>query len=56
MPKIFIEFSDQFGHWRQYTTKHNERDAYRVASSRAQSTGKRHRLIDENGNLLDIFS
>ena len=26
-----------------------------VASNRARSTGKRHRLVDDNGNLLDLI-
>jgi len=54
--KIFIQYQDQFGHWKQYTTKHNERDAFRTAQSRATSTGKRHRLIDESGSLLDLLN
>ena len=52
--KVFVQYQDQFGHWRPYQTKHNERDALRTAQSRAKSTGKRYRLIDENGNLLDL--
>jgi len=54
MAKIFIEYQDQFGHWRQYTTKHNERDAYRVASARSRQTGNRHRIVDEGRRILDI--
>jgi len=53
--KINIEYQDQFGYWKHYQTKHNEADAYRTAQSRANSTGKRHRLIDENRNILDII-
>ena len=53
--KIFIEEQRQFGNWVQYTTKHNEADAYRVASRRASSTGKRIRLVDETGSLIDIL-
>jgi hypothetical protein len=52
---INIEWQDQFGYWRHYQTKQNQADAYRVASRRASSTGKRHRLIDERGNLLDLL-
>ncbi len=52
--KIFVQYQDQFGHWRQYTTKQNERDAFRVASNRASSTGKRHRLVSYDGQLLDL--
>jgi len=54
MAKIFIEYQDQFGFWKQFQTKHNERDAYRVASARAQQTGKRHRIVDEDRRILDI--
>ena len=52
--RVEIEFLDQFHRWHHYVTKHNERDAYRVAKSRASSTGKRHRLISGNGDLLDL--
>lgn len=52
--KIFIEYQDQFSRWRQYTTKNNEADAFRVASRQARSTGKRHRLVDDSGRLLDL--
>jgi hypothetical protein len=54
--KVFIQYQDQFGHWRQYQTKHNEADAFRVAQNRASRTGKRHRLVDEQGNLLDLLT
>tara|TARA_B100001996_G_scaffold227237_1_gene175018 strand:- start:119 stop:283 length:165 start_codon:yes stop_codon:yes gene_type:complete len=53
--KIFIEEQRQFGNWVQFSTKHNEADAYRVASRRASSTGKRMRLIDETGRVVDIL-
>lgn len=52
--KIHIEYQNQFGKWNNYQTKHNEADAYRVAKSRAKSTGKRHRLVDNSGSLLDL--
>ena len=54
MAKIYIEYQDQFGHWKQYQTKNNERDAYRTANTRAQQTGKRHRIVDEDRRVLDI--
>lgn len=54
MAKIYIEYQDKFGHWRQYQTKNNERDAYRTANARAQQTGKRHRIVDEDRRVLDI--
>jgi hypothetical protein len=52
---INIEWQDQFGYWRHYQTKHNQADAYRVAKRRSQSTGKRHRLVDDGGRLLDVL-
>ncbi len=55
MPRIEIEYQDQFGRWHHYQTKHNEADAYRTAKNRAMSTGKRHRLTDERGALLDFI-
>ena len=39
-----------------YTTKHNEADTFRVMKRGAEATGKRHRMIDEKGNLLDLVS
>jgi hypothetical protein len=53
--KIHIQYQDQFGSWKHYQTKQNEADAFRVASRRAQSTGKRHRLVDDRGHLLDLI-
>lgn len=52
--KIHIEYQNQFGRWNHYQTKHNEADAYRTAAARAKSTGKRHRLVDASGSLLDL--
>jgi len=51
---INIEWQDQFGRWQHYQTKQNQADAYRVAQRRAESTGKRHRLVDDRGTLLDL--
>jgi hypothetical protein len=55
MSKTEIFYQDQFGRWHHLQTKHNEADAYRVASRRAQSTGKRHKITDANGTLLDLM-
>jgi len=52
---INIEWQDQFGRWHHYQTKQNKADAYRVAQRRAESTGKRHRLVDGDGRLLDLI-
>jgi hypothetical protein len=52
--EIKIEYQNQFEKWNHYQTKHNEADAFRVAKDRANATGKRHRLIDASGSLLDL--
>jgi hypothetical protein len=56
MAKIHIEWQDQFGNWKHYQTQHNQPSANRTAQQRAQSTGKRHRLVDDQGNLLDLIT
>jgi len=51
--KVFIQYQDQFGYWKSYQMMHNQANAFRTAKQRAKTTGKRHRLVDESGNLLD---
>jgi len=53
---IDIEYQDQFGRWHHYQSKQNQADAYRVAQRRAESTGKRHRHVDQTGALLDLLN
>ncbi len=55
MTKIDIQYQDQFGRWRHLQTKHNEGDAYRSAANRTRSTGKCHRLVDQDETLLDLM-
>jgi hypothetical protein len=50
-----IEWQDQHGKWHHYQTKQNQADAYRVAQRRAESTKKRHRVVDDAGNLIDLL-
>jgi len=52
---INIEYQDQFGRWHHYQSKQNQADAYRVAKRRAESSGKRHRLVDGDGRLMDLL-
>ena len=56
MSKFFIQVRDQFGAWKPYATKHNENDAFRVASRRATQSGSQHRIIDEDGRLIDLIT
>ena len=52
--KVIIEYQDMFGIWRRYQEMNHQPSAYRTAQGRASSTGKRHRLIDSNGAVLDL--
>lgn len=54
MTRTIIQWQDQFGRWQRYQEMHNQAAAYRTAAARARSTGKRHRLVDEQGQLLDV--
>jgi len=53
--KVLIQYQDQFGRWHPYQSKHNEADAYRTAKQRAKSANNRLRLLNENGNILDLI-
>lgn len=55
MPRIKIEWQNSAGRWQHFQTRHNEADAYRSAQNRARSTGQRHRLVDDDGRLLDVI-
>jgi hypothetical protein len=52
---INIEWQDKSGNWHHYQSKQNQADAYRVAQRLAESTGKRHRLVDDQERLLDLI-
>ena len=52
--KVIIEYQDMFGIWRRYQEMNHQPSAYKTALGRASSTGKRHRLIDSNGAVLDL--
>ena len=55
MTRVIIQLQDQFGRWQSYTEMHNQANAFRSAQARARSTGKRHRLVDPDGSLLDLL-
>ena len=52
--KFVLKCQDQFGKWHRYQEKHNEGDAYRTAKARAKATGKRFRIVDGDGRLIDL--
>ena len=54
--KIYLSYQDQFGRWRQYQTKNNEIDAYRVAKLKAKQMHKKFRPTDASGGVLDLIN
>ena len=54
--KFVLQYQDQFGKWHRYQEKHNEGDAYRTAKARAAATGKRFRIVDGEGRLMDLVN
>jgi len=53
--KFVIQYQNQFFKWQAYQTQHGQTSAYRTATQRAKQTGKKHKIVDENGNLVDLF-
>ena len=54
-PKYVIQWRDQFGNYRNYQTQHGRSSAYRTAETKARQTGKVYRIVDGDGNLVDLF-
>ncbi len=50
-----IQVRNQFGGWQQYQTVHHLPTASISAQRRAVQTGKQHRIIDEDGNLMELL-
>jgi hypothetical protein len=55
MARIKIEWQNNVGRWQHVQTRSNQMDAFRSAQNRARSTGQRHRLVDQDGLLLDLI-
>ena len=54
-PKYKIQVRNQFGGWQQYQTVHHLPSAARTAQTKATQSGKQYRIVDEDGNLMDLF-
>ena len=54
-PKYKIQVRNQFGGWQQYQTIHHLPSAARTAQTKATQSGKQYRIVDEDGNLMDLF-
>ena len=55
MSKVIIEWQDHQQKWRHFSSFSHEATAYRFAVSRSRTTGKRHRLKNETGTIIDII-
>lgn len=55
MTRIKIEWQNSVGRWQHILTRSNQIDAFRAAQDRARRTGERHRLVDQDGRLLDVI-
>ncbi len=53
---VNIEWQGQQGRLHHLQSKQNQTEAYRVAMRRAESTGKRHRLVNDSGRLLELLA
>ena len=53
--KFIVQYEDQFSKWHRLQEKHNEADAVRTAKARAKATGKRFRVVDADGRLIDLI-
>ena len=54
-PKYKIQVRNQFGGSQSYQTVHHLPSASRTAQSKASQSGKQYRIVDEDGNLIDLF-
>tara|TARA_Y100000004_G_C8781814_1_gene355333 strand:+ start:199 stop:366 length:168 start_codon:yes stop_codon:yes gene_type:complete len=52
--KVIVEWQDIHGRWHRYQEMNHPPSAYKTAERRSAATGKRHRIVDERGNLLDL--
>lgn len=54
--RVHIQWEDQFRHFVHFQTMNHVPDARRTAANRARTTGRRHRLVDDDGRLLDLIN
>jgi len=51
-----LEWQDQHYRWRRFGVFNGRVTAYRTAEHRTRSTQKKHRLLDADGALVDLFN
>ena len=52
---FYIEWLDQHNRWNKYSSYHHQPTANKSAYNRAKLKGKRYRIIDSSGQLIDLF-
>ena len=52
-----IQWQDSNGNWRNfsYQKRHKEAQTFQIMKNRALSTGKAHRMLDDQGNILKVY-
>ena len=53
-----IEWQDSNGNWRNFPyqgTRSKKAQTFQRMKRRAQSTGKAHRMLDDEGKIVDVF-
>ena len=53
--KYHIQWRDVFGKYHNYKTEYGKKYAYKTAEHRSRYTNKVYRIVDGDGNLIDIF-
>ena len=53
--KVIIYYEDNFKVWRRFTEKHHLPSAVKTAQLRAKTTKKRHKLVSNDGVMLDLI-
>ena len=54
-PQYVIQWRDQFSNYMNSQTQQGRTSAYRTAETKARQTGKVYRIVDGEGNLVDLF-
>ena len=52
--KYILWWQDQHFHWHRYQEQYGHTSAYNTALKRANSTGKKYKITDGDGRLLDL--
>jgi len=53
-----IEWQDSKGNWRNFPyqgSRQKKSETFHMMKRRALSTGKRHRMVNDNGQIVDVF-